>query len=139
VSTESTPKALDHSSDHHESHHSKGASFVDPLGTAEIEGEGSSHGAMVASEAMLEGAKESSAEPALVSLEAESDENPPSDSAALDANGMVVSAEGLSNTKVTSDNADQWLEEIKIRMDKLRQDVDELNARLDRFKRPVVK
>jgi hypothetical protein len=57
----------------------------------------------------------------------------------VDPTGLTLSLDGLNNTKVTPDNADQWIEEIKIRIDKLRQDVDELNARLDRFKRPIDK
>jgi hypothetical protein len=133
VSTESTTKDLDHPSDHHEEHHSKGATFVDPLGSTTIEEGSHAHGAEVQSVAMLEGAQESSAQAPLPA------ENSRLASDWVDPTGLTLSLDGLNNTKVTSDNADQWIEEIKIRMDKLRQDVDELNARLDRFKRPIDK
>ena len=133
MSTESTTKDLDHPSDHHEAHHSKGATFEDPLGSTTIEEGSHTHGALVQSVAMLEGAQESSARqpsPGENSLLAPDSVGPA---------GLTLSLDGLNNTQVTSDNADQWIEEIKIRIDKLRQDVDELNARLDRFKRPVDK
>jgi len=130
VSTESTTKDLDHPGDHQEAHPSKGATFVDPLGSTTIEEGSHTHGAEVQSVAMLEGAQESSARPAENSLLAPD---------SVDPTGLTLSLDGLNNTKVTPDNADQWIEEIKIRIDKLRQDVDELNARLDRFKRPIDK
>ena len=82
---------------------------------------------------MLEGAQESSAR------QPSPGENSLLASDSVGPAGLTLSLDGLNNTQVTSDNADQWIEEIKIRIDKLRQDVDELNARLDRFKRPVDK
>ena len=134
MSSETSNKEPNHSSDSHESHHSKGATFVDPLGASAIE-ESVSHHPQSADEqslAMLDGARElNDHEGDVVTT---SDRSLTTDFA--DPSDQVLSVEALGNTKVTPDNADQWWEEIKIRMDKLRQDVDELNARLDRFKRP---
>jgi hypothetical protein len=134
VSSETSNKEPNHPSASHEPHHSKGATFVDPLGESAIE-ESVSHHPERADEqsvAMLDGARE------INDQEGDAFTSTDRSLATVSAGPLdpVLSVEELGNTKVTPDNADQWLEEIKIRMDKLRQDVDELNARLDRFKRP---
>ena len=134
MSSETSNKEPNHSGASHESHHSKGATFVDPLGASAIE-ESASHHPESADEhsvAMLDGARELNDQDGDAFTSSDRSLSTVS-TGPLD---QAFSVEDLGNTKVTLDNADQWLEEIKIRMDKLRQDVDELNARLDRFKRP---
>jgi len=137
VSTESTHPDSNHPAGHPESHHPKGASFVDPMGTSEIEEDSARHGGhdQGPSEAMLEGAHELGASDPDPTAFADGPIAPTMEGPLA----LSASLEQLDNTKVTLVNADQWMEEIKVRMDKLRQDVDELNARLDRLRRPVVK
>jgi hypothetical protein len=138
VSPESSTQDSDHSNAHDHVHHAAGATFVDPLGSTAIEPVKDLHEDNLEPVDVLE-SNGVSTQGSLISLDQGSEDVPNQVDLVNTSQDVALSLVAPQNTKVTPDNADQWIEGIKVRMDKLREDVNELNARLDRFKRPVIK